>query len=100
MKLTREEYSFFAQHAPREFDLSRLHPEPCPEKDDSVTVDREAFIVMAGITDHIISAPVDKSIDVYTRKTTKMSHVMLILIPSIVVTLAIVVALIVNEIYL
>ncbi len=99
MKLTKEEYAFFAQHAPREFDLSRLSPEPCPENDAALTVDREAFIVMAGITDHVIAAPVDTKIINNTRDTSKVSQAMHVLIPVAACVLVVVIVLMVNEIY-
>ena len=99
MKLTNEEYSFFAKHAPKDFDLSLLRAEPCPENEDELTVDREAFIVLAGKTDHSLAAPIGSTADGIKPAVNPATTAMGIVVPVLIGVLVVVVLLIGNEIF-
>ena len=99
MKLTNEEYSFFAKYAPKDFDLSLLKPEPCPENEDALTVDREVFILMAGKTDHSLAAPAGSTPEGFKSVISGSTKAMGVVVPLLIVVLVVVVLLIGNEIF-
>jgi hypothetical protein len=96
LKLTTEEYNFFAEHAPKDYDLSAL--KLVPKKDSSliVTVNKKAFIDLAGKTDHLYSGSMMASIEKEKLKDIKEMKAMSVFIPATVVAIVAVLAVIVN----
>ncbi len=99
MRMTNEEYSFFVKHAPKDFDLSLLKPEPCPEHEDQMTVDREAFIMMAGITDHSLAAPIGSMPEGFKPVISRTNKAMGVAVPILIAVMVVVVLLIGNAIF-